>query len=127
MPDDPGPPGGTICPGRIVFPGGAVFPGGTVCPGATGPGITGIGFVGVGCAGAGCIGRTMAGPPGFKVCPGIFKTTIKLIIVRNSSVRTFLLFTNFSVLLFVFGRRQHVLAFSISAQITGRADHLPMG
>jgi hypothetical protein len=50
-----------------------------------------------------------------------------LIIVRDSSVRTFLLFINFSALLYVFSHRQRILAFSISTQITGRADHLPWG
>ena len=34
------------------------------------------------------------------VCPGLFKTTTILIIVRDSSIRTFLLFINFSVLFF---------------------------
>jgi hypothetical protein len=69
----------------------------------------------------------MVGGPGLRVCPGTFKTTIILIIIRDSSVHTFLLFINFSALLFVFSCRQRVLAFSISVQITGRADHLPWG
>jgi hypothetical protein len=37
-----------------------------------------------------------------------------LIIVSNSSIRTFLLFIIFSILLFVFSRRQQVLAFGLS-------------
>jgi hypothetical protein len=57
----------------------------------------------------------MGGRPGLRVCPGVFKTTIILIIVRDSSIRIFLLFIFFPILLFVFGRRQHVLAFSIYA------------
>src|ERR1035437_9032352 len=69
----------------------------------------------------------MVGGPGLRVCPGTFKTKIILIIIRDSSVHTFLLFINFSALLFVFSCRQRVLAFSISAQIPGRADHLPWG
>src|ERR1017187_9023540 len=69
----------------------------------------------------------MGGRPGLRVCPGVFKTTIILIIVRASSIRTFLLFIIFSVLLFVFSRRQLVLAVSIFNQITCRADHLLWG
>jgi hypothetical protein len=38
-----------------------------------------------------------------------------LIIVSDSSVRTFLLFINVFAWLFVFGRRQRVLVFSLSA------------
>jgi hypothetical protein len=38
-----------------------------------------------------------------------------LIIVSDSNIRIFLLFINFSVLLFVFSRRHRVLPFSLSA------------
>ena len=37
----------------------------------------------------------MGGRPGLRVCPGVFKTTIILKIVRDSSIPTFLLFIFF--------------------------------
>jgi hypothetical protein len=79
--------------------------------GWVGPGSGPIGMAWVDTEGAGCAG----GGPDLRVCPGTFKTTIMLIIVRDSSIRTFLLFIIFSILLFVFSRRQQVLAFGLSA------------
>jgi len=69
----------------------------------------------------------MGGAPGLRVCPGIFKTAIMLMIIRDSSIRAFLLFINCSALCVAFGRRQRVLASSNSIQTKGRADHSPWG
>jgi hypothetical protein len=87
----------------------------------------GLAWLGAGFALAGCFGCTIAGPPDFIVCPEVFKTTSMLMTVRDSSIRTFLLFINYTVWLFVFSGHQWVPAFSISTQITGRADHLLWG
>ena len=48
----------------------------------------------------------MAGCPGFIVCPGVFKTTIMLMTIKDNRIRIFLLFIYFFVWLFVFSRRQ---------------------
>ena len=53
-----------------------------------------MGCVGMGCVGTGCDG-CIGGRPGLRVCPGVFKTTIMLMTVRDSSVRIFLLFIIF--------------------------------
>jgi hypothetical protein len=69
----------------------------------------------------------MGDDAGVRICPEIFKTTIMLMTARDSSARIFLLFIDFSVWLFVSGRRQRFLAFSISDQFMGRIGHLPWG
>lgn len=113
MPDDPGCPGRTGAAGKIGCAGktgcagrtGAAGRAGAGCAGfgLPGSGTTGTGVIGGGCDGAGCAG-CVGGWTGLRVCPGTFKTTIMLIIVSDSSIRTFLIFINFSGLLFVFGR-----------------------
>jgi hypothetical protein len=50
----------------------------------------------MGCVGAGCAG-SMGGWTGLRVCPETFITTIMLMVVSNSSIRTLLLFINFPV------------------------------
>ena len=121
MPNGPGITGGTVCGGRLVWPGRTAWPGSAVCPGRTvcggmmvcagrtvcggrmvcaGRMVCG-GRAGVGGNGADCAGRA-AGDAGLRVCPGLFRTTIRLIIVRDSDVRTFLFFIKLSVLLFAF-------------------------
>jgi hypothetical protein len=85
---------------------------GCIGMGCVGMGCVGMGCVGMGCVGMGCVGCTGVWT-GFRVCPELFRTTIALIIVRDSIVRTFLHFINFSVLLFVFSRRP-VLVLPIS-------------
>ena len=69
----------------------------------------------------------MGGAPGLRVCPGTLKTAIMLMIIRDSSIRAFVLFINCSALCVAFGRRQRVLASSNPIQIKGRSDHSPWG
>jgi hypothetical protein len=74
---------------------GGIGTGITGIPGCGGAGCVGTGSKGGGCAGAGCIGGMGIGP-GFKDCPGTFRTTITLMTVRDKNVRIFLFFIIFS-------------------------------
>jgi hypothetical protein len=65
--------------------------------------MTGIGFAGVGGGGPGRTGmdcdwlsciRSIVGGAGLEVCPDRFETTIVLMAVNDSSIRTFLFIKN---------------------------------
>jgi hypothetical protein len=80
----------------------------------------------MGCDGAGFVSCT-EGWTDLPVCPGTFKATIRLIIVSNSSVRTFLLFIKFWFLVCVWSPPARCAIQPFGSQTTGRAGPLLWG